>query len=61
MSEIDADAIWADYIEREAAAHKTQRGADCKAILQAVADKHDVDYATARRVILDRTSTLGKG
>ncbi len=57
---LDEDAVWNDYMERERAANAKPQGADPQAILKEVADKYGIEYAHARRIILDRT-VMGGG
>jgi predicted DsbA family dithiol-disulfide isomerase len=52
------EQIAAEYLRREREAHATLRGADCRAILTALAEEVGMDYAEAREIILDHT-TMG--
>lgn len=49
------------YYEAEKAANATPVGADCKAILIAVAESHGIDAKELRGMILDETIPMGAG
>lgn len=51
------EQIAAEYLRRERVANATLRGADCRAILSALAREVDIEYAEAREIILDNTMT----
>ena len=44
-----------EYLAREKSAHATPQGADCKAILTAVAGEHDLTFSELRSMVLDAT------
>ena len=44
-----------EYIAREKAANATPQGADCRAILTALAKEHGWTYEAARDAVIDHT------
>ena len=45
------------YMQREAAAMKTQQGADHRVILREVADEYGLTYKDLREAVIDATAT----